>query len=100
MKRVVELRFVLDILFQDVEAVDFRREPRGDRGARDVLALGHLARRAGGVGGDDRLELQFADDVAALAERHHVALHRLDGLQASRPSAPSADCGSAGTIRR
>ena len=45
------------------------------------LALGDFARRAGGVGGDDRLELELADDVAALAERHHVALHGLDGLE-------------------
>ena len=75
MKRVV-VGLVLDVLLENVEPVNLRRKPRGDRGARRVLGFGDLARGAGGIGGDDRLELEFADDLAALAERHDVALHR------------------------
>ena len=39
------MRFVLDILFQYVETVDFRRQPRGDCGAGDVLGFRDFARR-------------------------------------------------------
>ena len=75
------MRLVLDILGQDVEAVDFAGEPRRDRGAGLVAALGDLARRARGVGGDDRLDAELADDLAALAERMDVALDRLDVVE-------------------
>ena len=43
--------------------------------------LGDLARGAGGVAGDDRLPAVLADDLAALAERVDVAVHRLDVLE-------------------
>ena len=46
-----------------------------------VAGLGDLARRARGVGGDDRLDAELADDLAALAERMDVAFHRLDVLE-------------------
>ena len=75
------MRLVLDVLREDVEAVDFGGEPRGDRGARLVAGFGDLARRARGVGGDDRLDAELADDLAALAERMDVALDRLDVLE-------------------
>jgi hypothetical protein len=35
-------------------------------------------RAAGGIGRDDRLDAELADDAPALAERVDVALHRLD----------------------
>ena len=75
------VRLVLDVLGEDVEPVDFGGEPRRDRAARLVAALGDLARGAGRVGGDDRLDSELADDVAALAERHDVALDRLDAVE-------------------
>ena len=40
---------VLDILGQDIETVDFGRQPRGDRGAMLVAALGDDARAARGI---------------------------------------------------
>ena len=70
--------FVLDVLGEDVEAVDLGGEARGDRGAAAVAALGDLAGGAGGVGGDHALDAELADEVAALAERHDVALDRFD----------------------
>jgi len=36
------MRFVLDILGQDIEAIDFRRKPRGDSGAALVAALADI----------------------------------------------------------
>ena len=78
MKRVVLCDLVLDVLFEDVEAVDFRGEPRGDRGARLVADLRDLAGRARGVGGDDRPDAELADHLAALAERVDVAFDGLD----------------------
>ena len=75
------VRLVLDVLGQDVEAVDFAGEPRRDGGAGLVAALGDLARRARGVGGDDRLDAELADDLAALAERMDVALDGLDAFE-------------------
>ena len=72
---------VLDVLRQDVEAVDFGRKPRGDGGARLVADFGNLAGGAGGVGGDHRLDAELADHLAALAQRVHVALDRLDVLE-------------------
>ena len=77
--------FVLDVLGDDVEAVDLRRQPRGDRRATAVAALGDLAGGAGGVGGDDALHAELADEVAALAERHDVAFDRFDLRRAARP---------------
>ena len=70
--------FVLDVLGEDVEAVNLRRQLRGDRRATAVAALGDLAGGAGGVGGDHALHAELADVVAALAERHDVAFDRFD----------------------
>ena len=91
---------VLDVLGQDIEAVDFGGEARGDRGDGLVAALGDVARAAGGVGRDDRLDAELADDAAALAERVDVALDGLDVGELGAAAPPSADDGSAGTIRR
>ena len=57
--------------------------------------LGDLARGAGGVGGDDRLEAELADHLAALAERLHVALDRLDVGERRALAAPAAGGGPA-----
>ena len=51
---------------------------RGDRGAALVAAFGDDARRAGGIARHDRLDVELADDVAALPERVDVALDGLD----------------------
>ena len=48
--------------------------------ARLVAGLGDLARRAGGVGGDDRPDAELPDHLAALPERMHVALDGLDAV--------------------
>ena len=40
----------------------------------------HFARGARRVGADHGFKLKLADDAAALAERHDVALHGLDRL--------------------
>ena len=72
------MRLVLDILGQDVEAIDFGGKPRRDGGAGLVAALGDLARGARGIGRDNRLDAELADDLAALAERVDVVLDRLD----------------------
>ena len=45
---------------------------------RLVAALGDDAGASGGIARHDRLDLELADDVAALPERVDVALHRLD----------------------
>ena len=70
--------FVLDILSQDIEAVDVGGEPGCDCRAALVAALGDDPRAARGIGGDHRLDTQLADDAAALAQRMDVALHRPD----------------------
>src|SRR5581483_1675294 len=43
-----------------------------------VATLGYDARAAGGVGPDDRLDAELADDAPALPQRMHVALDGLD----------------------
>ena len=72
---------VLDVLLEDVEAVDLGGHGRGERGLGDVAGLGDLARGTGRIAGDDRLPAVLADDVAALAERMDVAVDGLDRLQ-------------------
>ena len=53
--------------------------------SREAIAAQLLSPRSatiralpGGIGGDDRLDAELADDAAALAERMNVALDRLD----------------------
>src|SRR5499426_4188192 len=75
------VRLVLDVLGQDVEAVDLGGEPRRDRRPGLGAALGHLARRASRVGADHRPHPELAQEIAALAERHDVAFDRLDVAQ-------------------
>jgi hypothetical protein len=72
------MRFVLDILSQDIEAVYFGGQSRRNCRAGLVTPLGHFTRRARGVGGNNRLDPQFADVVAALAQRHDMAFDRLE----------------------
>src|SRR5215203_122288 len=72
------VRLVLDILRQDIEAVNFGGKPGCDRPGGLVAALGDLASRTGSIGRDNRLNSELADDLAALAKRVHMALHRLD----------------------
>ena len=91
---------VLDVLGQDIEAIDFCRQARGDRGNGLVAALGDIARAAGGVGCDDRLDAELADDAPALAERMDMALDRLDVGELGAAAPPSTGGGPAETIRR
>src|SRR6185437_337817 len=70
--------FVLDVLGQNVEAVNLGSELRGDRGAALVAALGDDAGAAGGVARNDRLDAELANDAPALSERVDVALDGLD----------------------
>ena len=69
-RRVV--RGVLDILGEDFQSVDLRREARRDGGDRRIAQLRHFAGRAGGIGGRHRLDSMLAQEVAALAETHDV----------------------------
>src|ERR1700732_2319012 len=69
---------VLDVFGQDVEPIDVGRELGGNRRAGLVAALGNVSRASGGIGRNDRLDAELADDAAALAERVDVALDALD----------------------
>ena len=77
---------VLDILLDDVEAVERRRPARGASAAmvRSPL-LGDQLGRARRVAGDHRLPAVLADVFAALAERVDVAVDGLDLLDRSTP---------------
>ena len=70
--------FILDVLRKDVESIDLGRKAGGDGGAGLVADFGDLARRSRSVGGNDRLDAELADHLAALAERMHMAFDRLD----------------------
>ena len=70
--------FVLDVLRKDIESIDLGRKAGGDGGAGLVAHFGDLARRSRSVGGNDRLDAELADHLAALAERMHMAFDRLD----------------------
>ena len=74
--RVVVL--VLDIVAQHLEPVDLAGELGRDRRAARIAAIGDLARGAGGIGGGNGRETEFADHLPALAERHGVAAHGFD----------------------
>src|SRR5262249_35833304 len=52
--------------------------PRRDGGTALVAGGRDLARRACGVGGDDRLDAEVADRLAALTDGMNVAFHGLD----------------------
>ena len=65
---------VLDVLRQNIEAVDAGGDGRGERGLAEIAGLGDLARGAGRVAGNDRLPAVLADDLAALAEGMDVAV--------------------------
>ena len=69
---------VLDIGLGHFEPVDLGGEPGGDHRGAAVAGFAQLARGAGGIGRDHRLQFQRADRLAALAERHDVAVHRLE----------------------
>src|SRR5262249_40604556 len=70
--RVVTL--ILDVRRQRLEAIDLAGQPGRERSPALVRPFRDLARRAGRIARDDRLELQAADNVAALAERMSVAI--------------------------
>ncbi len=79
-RRVVHL--VLDVVGQDLEAVDLGGERGGDRGEGRILRLAHHARRARRIGLGHRLQAELDQLAAALAQRLRVAQDALDGLQA------------------
>ncbi len=69
---------VLDIGACDFEPVDLGGELRGNHRGGAVAGLAQMARGAGGIRLGDRLQLERADRLAALAERHDMAMHRLE----------------------
>ena len=81
MKRVVLWASSSTSSLRIVEAVELGGEPRRERRAGRVAALGDLAGGAGGVAFDHGLPAVLADDLAALAERVDVAVDGLDVLQ-------------------
>jgi hypothetical protein len=80
-KRVVLCGLVLDVGLQRLEPVDVGGQRRCDGRAARVAGPRQFRRRAGGVGRDHRPEAEFGDDLAALAERVHVARHALDRVE-------------------
>ncbi len=75
------VRFVLDILAQHIEAVEFGGQRRGDGGDAGILQFGDVTGRTGGVVPVLRRQLELADDLAALAQRRALAHHGLDAVQ-------------------
>ncbi len=67
---------VLDVAAHDLEAVNFRRQRRGDRRLRDVAGPRDHARRARRVRLCDRLQPEALDHLAALAQRLDVTVDR------------------------
>src|SRR4029077_4686723 len=51
-KGVFVLLGVGDILFEDAQPIDFRRQLGRQGGTRDIACFGHFARGAGSIGGD------------------------------------------------
>ena len=76
---------VLDVVGENLQTMNLGGQPRGDGGARHVAGLGNLARRAGGIGGDHRLDPELADDLATLAQRMDVTLDGLDAVERCAP---------------
>ena len=72
---------ILDVPGQNLQAVDPRGERRGDGPDALVAELGDLARRARGVGMDQRRDAVLLQEVAALRQGLDVALGGLDVLQ-------------------
>ena len=72
---------ILDIGARDLETVDFGGKLRGDHGRAAVARFAQMTGSAGSVGFRHRLQFQRADGVAALAERHDVAVHRFQFRQ-------------------
>src|SRR5687768_14681285 len=69
---------VLDVRLESFKAVDRPGKARGDGCCRRILSSGNFAGGARRIGGHDRLELELADDLAALAERMDVAADDLE----------------------
>ncbi|ENN84443.1 hypothetical protein RHSP_22368 [Rhizobium freirei PRF 81] len=69
---------ILDILGNDFQAVEVGRQPWRQRCHAAVAGFLHQLGGTGGIAGDDRLPAIGAHDLAALAERMDVAMHRAD----------------------
>ena len=66
---------VLDVGAQADEAVDVAGQLRGDDGLRPVAGFGDLGSGAGGIQPHHRLEVELADQAAALVERVDMTVH-------------------------
>ncbi len=67
-----------------LKPIDLGGELGGDGGLGRIARLAHMARGARRIGLDHGRELQGGDGLAALTERHDVAVH---GLEALHPGA-------------
>src|SRR5581483_6441051 len=63
-----------DVLLEDAQLVDFCCQTCRQHAACHVAGFRNFSRRAGSVGGYDRFQPELTNDVAALAERMHMAL--------------------------
>ncbi len=69
---------VLNILAQDVEAVNLRRKPGSNDGAVLVLAFAQFTGGSRRVNRDHRFQTEFTDELAALAQRMDMAVDGFD----------------------
>src|SRR3546814_5675031 len=66
------------VRIEDLQVVSFRRELRGDGRPSRVAQFRDLLGGAGGIGVNHRLQALAPRVEAALRERLHVTVHRLD----------------------
>ena len=72
---------ILDVLGEDIEAVDVGGQSGRERRARRIVPFRHLPRRAGRIARDMGRQSMPADDVAALSQRVDMAVHIRQPLQ-------------------
>src|SRR6185437_16248054 len=79
-RRVV--RLVFHVGFQNLQTVNLGGQSRGDRGRRQIVALGDEPRRTRRVGSRHRRDTELAQRHAALAKRLRMAHHAFDRREA------------------